>query len=217
VNFFGHATVALWSSDEPLFVLGSMLPDLVGMAGLRLPRGPFPPALARGIELHHRTDEAFHADPLFLALTQRTLDELTAQGVPRGPARAVAHVGIELLLDGELLGVPGVAVAYESALASLDALAGAFDAENARWQALSQALRARGVPYDYRNTDAVVNILVRILARRPRLAVAPGSERIVRGAMPDLQRDVVAQTPAILAGLAAILKRTEADRRTTLF
>jgi hypothetical protein len=29
VNFFGHATVASWHSDEPAFALGAMLPDLL--------------------------------------------------------------------------------------------------------------------------------------------------------------------------------------------
>jgi hypothetical protein len=214
VNFIGHAQVALWSRDEPAFVLGAMLPDLVGMAGLRVPGvntsapadAPVPcmsRELAEGVALHHRTDQLFHSEPHFLRLTQRVLDELTALGVPRGPARGVAHVGVELLLDGELLGEPGVARGYEQALGVLPRVRPLFaeSPQIERWTAFSRRLAAYGTPYDYRNADAVVDRLVRVFAGRQRLALDSNSERIVRSVLPDLQRHVASETPLVLSEL----------------
>ncbi len=180
-----------------------MLPDLVGMAGLRLPRDLPVGPLAAGIAHHHATDAVFHADPTFIGLTQATLDRLSALGVPRGPARAVAHVGVEMLLDGELLENARVVGAYEAALDELGSARALFvgHAERERWSSFEQRLRAHGTPYDYRNTDAVLARLIRIFKGRMRLAIEPPSERIVRSALPDLQRDVVARAPYLMANL----------------
>jgi hypothetical protein len=203
VNFIGHATVALWSSRVPAFVLGAMLPDLVGMAGLRLPRELPAGALADGIRNHLLADSLFHADPTFVSLTQATLDRLSGLGVPRGPARAVAHVGVEMLLDGELLGDSAVVEAYAAALDELPGVRSLFPAADAleRWLHLERRLRAHGTPYDYRNTDAVLARLIRVFHGRTRLAIDGQSEQIVRSALPDLQRHVVAQAPLLLASM----------------
>jgi len=212
VNFIGHAAVALWRSDVPAYVLGAMLPDLVNMAGLRLPRELPAGALADGVALHHETDAVFHAERGFIALTQHTLDRLSALGVSRGPARAVAHVGVEMLLDGELLHEPEVAGAYERALSELTGVRPLFTqpAEHARWRLLERRLRAHGTPYDYRNTDAVLARLIRIFSGRTRLAIDATSERIVRSVLPDLQRHVVVETPLLLARLRRQLENGEA-------
>src|SRR5262245_49760363 len=101
MNFFGHATVACARDAAPRFVLGSMLPDLAGMASLRI-RGVHDPELERGVELHHATDRAFHGLPPFRAVCSAALTLLEPQGVSRASARAVGHVGAELLLDGLL-------------------------------------------------------------------------------------------------------------------
>src|SRR5258708_1440822 len=105
VNFFGHAAVSSWLDDAGDGVaLGSMLPDFAGMIRARLD-DPAPPAteLARGVELHHATDAAFHRMPATLALMRELDDRLLGGGCARGPRRAVAHVGVELLLDGVLV------------------------------------------------------------------------------------------------------------------
>ena len=59
MNFFGHAIVASWTSVEPAFVLGSMVPDFANMVGARVPR-VFHEGVARGVEFHHATDRVFH-------------------------------------------------------------------------------------------------------------------------------------------------------------
>jgi hypothetical protein len=98
LNFFGHAVVAGWQDIRASHLLGSMLPDFETM--IRVPlievRNP---DIRRGIELHHRTDDAFHRAPAFLALCAHALGELTEAGVRRGTARAVGHIGSEMFLD----------------------------------------------------------------------------------------------------------------------
>jgi hypothetical protein len=210
VNFIGHATVALWSSANPLFVLGSMLPDFAGMAGLRLPSVTTPGPLADGIALHHRTDEVFHASGPFLGLMESTLRDLTRDGVPRGPARAISHVGVELLVDGMLLDVPGVRDAYLAAIGQGGHVFEIFalPEQGQRWNAFEHRLRSHGVPDDYRNTDSVVQRLVRIFADRPRLALSANCERIARRVMPDVQGKVAAVLPELLRCLRNELQPT---------
>jgi hypothetical protein len=211
VNFIGHATVALWRRNEPEFVLGSMLPDFAGMAGTRLSRSPPLPsspealALAEGIALHHTTDDAFHGAPGFVTLLQETLDELTARGVSRATARAVGHVGTELLIDGELVHASEVAGAYTSALAVERSLEGVFiDAEGtARWGRLRERLLDYGVPYDYREPDAVLRRLQLVLHNRPRLAITADALPLIRAHLPALQRKVRIALPALLDSVRA--------------
>jgi hypothetical protein len=210
VNFIGHATVALWTQTAPAFVLGSMLPDFAGMAGTRLLRANRTVTgdpLCAGIALHHRTDDAFHAAPQFVKLLQETLDTLTEQGVPRGAARAVAHIGTEMFIDGELLVAPAVAAAYTGALAverPLDALF--VDAEGGpRWSRLRERLLGHGVPYDYRDPDSVLRRLQLVLRSRPRLAIDAACAPLVRAHLPALQRKVVIALPLLLESVRQAL------------
>ena len=107
MNFFGHAALAAshFSEREPLeahqlptLCLGAMLPDFIGM--LRLGRPTVHDlVLARGVAFHHGTDEVFHELPGFQRLSRQAFSWLLERDMPRGPARAVAHMGIEMLLD----------------------------------------------------------------------------------------------------------------------
>lgn len=204
MNFIGHATVALTRGDDPRFVLGSMLPDFAGMVRTRLVRTGVGP-LAEGVALHHLTDDAFHGEPAFTALLQDTLDELCARGVSRGTARAVAHVGTEMLIDGELVRAGAIASAYLEALRAGEQLRELFvDAEGAqRFELLRARLLAFGPPYDYRDPEAVTFRLEQALRTRPRLAIAPTDRPLVRAMLPTLQARVVEVLPALLQSVCS--------------
>ena len=211
MNFIGHAFVALWHSAEPSFVLGTMLPDFVGMAGTRLSQGAADHTpLGRGIALHHRTDDVFHGAEPFLKLTHATMEQLLASGLGRGPARAVGHLGVEMLLDGELLlEYEHLADVYRGALEATRELEPARFAQpdgHDRLRVLAARLSAYGVPYDYRNTEAVAERLVRILARRPRLAIAASFEPAVQSALESAQSAVVSMVPALVEHLREQLR-----------
>ncbi|HEY1116585.1 MAG TPA: hypothetical protein VGE43_02700, partial [Acidimicrobiales bacterium] len=102
MNFLGHVRVAMAVEPGPLVALGAVLPDVESLVGQRLERARSRPEVARGIELHHRADAAFHDDPRFKAGWVALSRDLQARGVGRGASRAVGHAGGELLLDGTL-------------------------------------------------------------------------------------------------------------------
>jgi hypothetical protein len=207
LNFVGHALVATWQSAEPRFVLGSMLPDFAGMVGARLSsQAQDASSLGRGITLHHRTDELFHGADEFLDLMQDAMARLTALGVARGPARAIGHIGVEMLIDGELLArEPALAEAYESTLARSGPLDPAVFREqdgHESYRVLHHRLSAHGAPYDYRNVDAVTRRLYRMLAHRPRLALAETDAEHVVTALKHVQTRIPELLPPLLSRLA---------------
>ena len=174
VNFFGHATIALTEGEQrgnPGYVLGSMLPDFASMAGMRL-AGVDDPSIEAGVALHHRTDDAFHGAPTFVRLMGGAQDELEATGMRHGSAMAIAHVGVELLLDGCLVERLGVDPSYHAALETEDApIRWRHDEGPTRWEFMRRRLRAAPIPDGYRDPDFVAERLVRILSGRPRLAL----------------------------------------------
>lgn len=209
MNFIGHATIALWRRSEPAYVLGSMLPDFASMARTRLAHdaGQVHELVADGIALHLRTDDVFHTAPVFTGLLQETLDALSARGVARGTARAVGHIGVEMLIDGELLHASEVGAAYLDALRAGRELAIGFRdaAGDARWQALRERLLSFGPPHDYRDPDTVLTRLTHVLSARPRLAIDAAAAPIVQAYLPHLQQQVRRELPRLLASLRAAL------------
>jgi hypothetical protein len=101
VNFFGHAWVAAWFSEREPFVLGAMLPDFASVLGVAPPTSRHA-ELSAGIQLHHQTDRVFHDTAVFQGLEQRARAALAGAGVSKGARRALAHVGVEFLIDAEL-------------------------------------------------------------------------------------------------------------------
>jgi hypothetical protein len=178
MNFFGHALLAARRSDDPRFVLGSMLPDLVSMAGTRLGT-VHDPVLAAGVALHHETDARFHAAGPFCELCRWASEELQSAGVHRATARAVGHVGSELLLDGLLSDDTAARAAYARSLepdvreplAELLSLRG--DMQPEELSALMARLAQAPLPEGYRDATFVLERLRRILGPRPRLAFKP--------------------------------------------
>lgn len=179
MNFIGHAAIARWTRQEPAFLFGAMLPDFAHMAGAApvVARAVAHDALvAEGVAHHHATDAAFHGAPAFISLCVSAVDALSSAGVRRGPARALAHVGTELVLDGLLLADDTLAAAYVESIAwasdkELATSLALSDADGARLDALARRLSTWGAPYDYRRADFVAERLAIILEARPRLAV----------------------------------------------
>lgn len=191
MNFVGHVHIARASETDPAFALGAMLPDFASMAGGRL--GPSTePRLAAGIAHHHRTDEAFHGAPDFVRLCTEVGAALEAQGVGWGGARAAAHVGVELLLDGVFLDDAATCALYLAATRASTApdvqphlrLGGG---DPTRWEAVLRRVREQGIPHFYRDPDLVAERLLQIFAPRPRLAIDPVHRPVLARAMRDLQ------------------------------
>src|SRR5690606_20932226 len=167
VNVLGHTRVALGRGlDRPAEVLGAVLPDLAPAAGVRLVRDRLDGPLAAGVRCHLDADAAFHAHPRFRAGTRALRADLTARGIPRGPARAVAHAGWELLLDGTLVGGDAERAFRDAVGRAADAADALDPADRPRWAAFVARARVAG-PLAYDDPRWVAVRLGTVLARRP--------------------------------------------------
>jgi hypothetical protein len=200
MNFFGHAWIAGWFSQQEPFVLGAMLPDLANI--LRLPSpGTDHPELAAGIGLHHQTDRAFHASQTFTALERGALSALSELGFPKGARRALAHVGVEFLIDEQLaLGAPGWS-GYHTALefgarATGGLLGWRGEQDQQRFALLCRRLASLSHARD--GIPALVKRLFGTLADRPRLAL--GAEYA-----PRLADWLTASTPLVSQSVPELL------------
>lgn len=177
MNLGAHIAVAAAAGrDDRSERLGSALPDVAGMGRFRLNRHG-DNALESGIHLHHRTDDLFHGHRWFVARQAEVHDELAAAGFSRGPALACAHVGVELLLDGVLLGDGPTADVVHGTFAAIDDLRAPLGSlvepeTEPDWQAHLSRF-TDGAPVSHLDDPAeVARRLHRILAHRPRLAFA---------------------------------------------
>jgi hypothetical protein len=155
VNFVGHVVAAAQHHDDP---------DAV------------PAAVAVGVAHHRATDAAFHGDHRFIERCALVRDALAEAGVARGPARAAAHVGVELLLDDALLATTEGTAAFAPVwrrLSDPDAtvLGVAAPVDRDRWIAWLGALTTRLDPWRHRGPPHAAARVHRLLSDRPRLAL----------------------------------------------
>lgn len=201
MNFYGHCWLARFDRDEAAFALGSMLPDFAGMSGARLVRADHE-AIAAGVSHHHAVDAVFHAAPTFVRLCQTSGARLDASGVRWGTGRAVAHIGVELLLDGVLL-VEGEADAlYAHALREAAELGASLTwsrpEASARFDRLCVRLLELGTHPDHGSAEVVNERLHRALADRPRLCISPADSEAVRHEIERLHPEVHAAADELL-------------------
>jgi acyl carrier protein phosphodiesterase len=204
MNFFGHAVVARQVDDDPAFLLGAMAPDLLAMCGA-VAGAATSPQVSAGQAHHLRVDARFHAAPAFTALVAWAARTLVERGLPRGPARGAAHVGVELFLDGLLARDTEARAAYLHCLVEAEATRAPFvwgDAlSERRWRQLVPRLREGTVPDAYRDPDFVAARLVGALGRRPRLALTAGGAEVLRAFLPALERRVAEALQALSGAL----------------
>lgn len=117
MNYLGHAALAIARQENPRFVLGAMLPDLYSMMRVRGDRVNDPDVM-QGVNFHIRTDALFHQTETFITLNRNALAELRERKVSRGPARACAHIGVEMLIDAVLIRDQAVFGGYLLALSA---------------------------------------------------------------------------------------------------
>jgi hypothetical protein len=216
MNFFGHAALAAGhfsglsprprEPDLALLCAGSMLPDFVGMLRIGRP-AVLDEHVARGVAFHHRTDHAFHELPSFQRLSRDAFAWLSAEQLPRGPARAVAHIGVEILLDEVLSSDASSRDAYRAALLvpleSALSFAAASDAE--RLATLRSALLERAATQLHPSSELVAERIRRTLAGRPRLATDASTQPQLTRWVEWTRPLVTSAAPELLASLRAQL------------
>jgi hypothetical protein len=209
VNFFGHGWLAARARPDAAFVFGAMLPDLAAMAGLRVAEVAHAGADA-GRRFHLATDAAFHRAESFSRLCVASTSSLREAGLRRGPARAIGHVGVELLLDGWLAAAEGVPALYGEALALGPELAPAiaFRASGGPAPLLDVCARiaaAKLAPDAWCEPARLTARLARILARRPLLALEARELPAVRLWAARARPEVAAAAPRLLREIGDVL------------
>jgi len=200
VNFFGHATVASWAQQPtPAFVIGAMLPDFATISGARSLRATHPEA-TRGVALHHATDAVFHLAPDFLVLTNLVKGRLERGGVGHGGARAAAHVGVELVLDGTLVTDARAGELYVRALDDAEAhITCAVDDDVERLSGFLGRVRRAGIPFAYTDPRTVATRVERVLSSRPLLAVGEGHADLLADVFTEIAAEVRSRADNLLA------------------
>jgi hypothetical protein len=215
VNFVAHTAVAarVKGDDCAAVLMGAALPDFAAMMRVRLEGAHGP--LAAGIALHHTTDGVFHTAEWFLDLERSLRARFAGDGLPEGAARACAHVGPELLLDGALLERSSVAHAIgivydELGDPTMPVIELVDDTERERWRAHLVSLSTRLDPFGYQDPAIVAQRLYNVLRRRPRLQFDDALIERVAGSLADVQPAV---TAAAFDVLNQVVRRIAAHRR----
>lgn len=204
VNYFGHAAVASWRQGRGGLPLGAMLPDFSSMCGARV-IGSDDEDVADGITLHHATDAAFHNAPVVTGLMRELDERLERGGCAKGPRRAVAHIGVELLLDGVLVENEEYRDAYMLGIEYDAPISWRNPGDDARFAALQERLRTYGVPDDLKKPESIVYRLSRVLANRPLLAPSSSDLAVITVALIEHKPRVQVAAEAVLRMVRATL------------
>ncbi len=209
MNFFGHAIVASKMRETSAgLVLGAMLPDFCAMVRARTTVF-YDSTVQRGVALHHDTDAAFHGARDFVELASKTTAACEARGVSRGGARAVGHIGVELLLDATLLpDLAGEALYFNAMkLASSERFADFEVDEHARVIAqLTRRIASYGSPSTHSSPANVADRLVRILTDRPRLRLDAHGGAMAREALEEIEPELRLRAPHLMRDVVAGLQ-----------
>jgi hypothetical protein len=207
MNYFGHAVVAFLRRPEPAFVLGAMVPDFAAMLRLAQP-SPTHAGVAAGVAFHHETDGRFHHAPTFVELNHAALSALRERDVARGPARAAAHIGTELLIDGMLCRsaewVAGYVAALEEVARDGALLEGIPDAARPELAALAAHLAERGAAVHATSRERLEFRLGRSLAGRRRIEPGPGELEVILDTLLARCAAVEERVPALLLELSPL-------------
>ncbi|MEO8553167.1 MAG: hypothetical protein ABI678_24510 [Kofleriaceae bacterium] len=206
MNYFGHAAVASWDAPSPGKSLGAMLPDFATMSGARLAADQPDAVIAEGIALHHRTDSVFHQAAPVLALMRELDARLDKLGCRRGPRRAVAHIGTELLLDATLLATPEYRDSFLAAFTLEPSLvAWREPGDPSRFAILVERMRAHGVPDDLTRIESITHRLQRMMSGRPLLQADASDLRAIATALADHRPRVEVAAATVLRAVRAAL------------
>lgn len=193
--------------------LGSALPDIATIGGFRMLPGSAKGSIGEGVAFHHATDNIFHSHKWFTSRQKLVFDDLTAAGVGRGAARASAHVGVELLLDGELFHErPERSAWVAQAFDRAETAPGISDIvpvhSRIGWQDHLSRLPQWRTPTYFRDPAAVARRMEAILSARPRLAMKPDDVARVAAALESVQPSISDTAEEFLADMVDALCRS---------
>ncbi len=179
--------------------------DLLAAADLPL-RLKAPSSIREGVAEHRRLDKYFHNHPVFTRNQGAAYQALVENGIGRGPARASAHVGVELLIDGAILSAD-LAPTFPGLWARLhspdDAVVNLVEDKHGRlWLDWLARFTQQLDPRRYASPRYVAERLHQhILGSRPRLQLSEGEVVPVTRALTTINDSIVGDLPRLLADL----------------
>lgn len=205
MNFFGHAWVAGCFNASDAFILGSMLPDLANILRTSPPQARHAEVDA-GIRMHHETDRVFHDTESFRSLENAARLDLAQAGVPKGARRALAHVGVELLIDAELAARTPGWTGYTLALqfGGSERCGEHLDWQSAETRPRFAALCARlaAITSVRAENARIAQRLVAALSGRPRLELSPEHAECLPSWLETCRPQVASRLPDLLGELS---------------
>lgn len=209
MNFFAHLVIAAERSRDEAFVLGAMLPDLGSMGRFSWMAIRDDRARA-GVALHHETDRIFHALERFRRLMDRGCQELSPLGLRRALARGLAHLAVELLLDGELARRREDRNLFRRSIATTGGdrsqeILEQTPEDRTRWSRLRARLLDGVLPSAYAEPEFVAERIIGICRSRPRLALPDGIAPELKRWTAGLQQRVVEQAASLVDDVLAEL------------
>lgn len=214
MNYLAHYVAAQRRSTYPDFLLGSVVPDIVGAwnrqykffrkaVAEHLERPD--DALWRGIDHHLRSDAIFHRMSFFKEANDRLFQSFLEHLRPYTDARIffLSHVSVEFLLDHMILETrPGLAEIFYADLSRSDlariarVLAGHFDTDPRPLMSHFQHfLRLRFVDA-YRSLDGLLNGLNGMLRRAGQPTLDDSAAGIWQSLIQNEKRTLQAFLPA---------------------
>jgi hypothetical protein len=206
MNYFSHVALACRFEHSAAFYLGSMLPDFASIVRCRTPLCSNE-LVCHGMGFHHLSDSVFHDLPEFREWLRGSVAELVSLGVKKGPARAAAHIGIELLLDAALASLPEPLEALRLALAvaSPQQLANELNWRDPNGSERFEDLRLRllersGTRRNY-TIEMITARLVYAFADRPRLRLTGDEHALIETWLRSMAPRVDAGWPSLWLAL----------------
>jgi hypothetical protein len=168
------------------------------------------PDVRDGARFHVVVDALFHQTPTFIHLNRIALRRLRELGVSRGPARACAHIGVEMLIDAQLVKDQQLLCGYieglDAARVDHPIFAPIDEATSRQLERLCAHLSNQGAGVHTTTSERFRARLRHTLQGRPRLAPTPRELEIISNYLCTF--DTVADAlPALMAQLEPLFER----------
>jgi len=218
MNYFGHVSLACQFNHAAEFLLGAALPDFASMLGCTVP-GCSHALVTQGLVFHRVTDDVFHQLPTFETLVRGEQLALRECGMRKGPARALAHTCIELLLDAVLWHDPVRRRAFHDAVAIASPnrlgrnLVWKADGHSHRFERLRLRLVEHMQSRPNNAADTIAIRLFRTLSARPRLRLTIQEERTVADWVGPLQTRIHDTLGGLWLGLVREVSSRWSDQK----
>ena len=203
MNYVGHAFVATktFPGANDFLIYGSMLPDFIGMARTKLNPLIEDSDILAGVNFHYNTDSTFNRN-LYFNQIKKEFFARHSEFLPRGAAKACADPGSEILLDGYVVKLEGVAEMYERVMRTVNRSSfwvSQLAINSTSLFELNSKMNEYGAPFIYSDPEFAAASIYRRLIDRRRLRFEENFIPRVAEVFEDQQRAIFELAPKMLS------------------